>query len=145
MSPVGTPMQPQCANDYGIAHIQTKPLTMNYIWSESTQWLLSSGVRKTPWALITPMGMPDGQITMTLHIYRPSRIQWTWLGVKRSSGYWVTASATFGPNGRRAFHSLPFLLRKGRRTNISIDRWYKAVNPMAKMLYFIIRFRRRMR
>ena len=28
---------------------------MNYIWSESTQWLQSSGIHKIPGALIVPM------------------------------------------------------------------------------------------
>ena len=31
---------------------------MNFIWSESAKWLLSSSVRKIPGALITPMGTP---------------------------------------------------------------------------------------
>ena len=53
---------------------------------------------------------PYGQMTKMLHIYRPRQFQWTWFGMNRPSGYWVTASAKFGPderpegrtNGRRA-------------------------------------------
>ena len=45
-----------------------------------------------PW--VCPL-CPHGQITITLHIYRPRRFQRTWFGVNRLSGYKVTASAIF--------------------------------------------------
>ena len=39
---------------------------------------------------------PHGQMTMTLHICRLRRFQWTWFfGVNRPSGCWVPASARF--------------------------------------------------
>ena len=36
-----------------------------------------------------------GQMTMTLHIYRPIWFHWTWFGVNRPSGCRVPASARF--------------------------------------------------
>ena len=36
-----------------------------------------------------------GQMTMTLHIYRPRQFQWTWFGVNRPSGCWVPVSPRF--------------------------------------------------
>ena len=45
-----------------------------------------------PWTC--PCG-PDGQMTITLHIYRPRRFQWTWFGVNGPKGCWVPASAKF--------------------------------------------------
>ena len=56
---------------------------------------------------------PGGQMSMTLHVYRPRRFQCTWSGVIRPSGCWVTACAESCPdertdwrtNGRRLFHS----------------------------------------
>ena len=45
-----------------------------------------------PWA--HPL-CPHGQMTKTLHIYRPRRFQWTCLGVNRPSGYRVPVSARF--------------------------------------------------
>ena len=43
-----TPMRPQWANDQDVAHLQTKTVPKNFIWSESVQWLRSSSVRKIP-------------------------------------------------------------------------------------------------
>ena len=34
---------------------------------------------------------PDGEMTMTLHIYRPKRFQWALFEVNRSSGCWIMA------------------------------------------------------
>ena len=63
-----------------------------------------------PWAC--PL-CPYGQMTMTLHTYRPRWFQWTWFGVHRPSGCWVMASANFGrTNGRRALHNPPFFFGK---------------------------------
>ena len=46
------------ANDHNVAHLLTKTVPMNLIWSESAQWLWRSSVRKIPGALITPMDTP---------------------------------------------------------------------------------------
>ena len=43
-----------------------------------------------PWPLC-----PHGQMTKTLHIYRPRQLQRTWFGVNHPSGCWVPASARF--------------------------------------------------
>ena len=47
-----------------------------------------------PWT--RPCGHNE-QIIVALHIYRPRRFQWISFGVNRPSGYWVKASAKFGP------------------------------------------------
>ena len=39
---------------------------------------------------------PHGQMTMTLHTYRPRKFQWTWFGVNGPSDCWVMASTNFG-------------------------------------------------
>ena len=49
-------MWAQWANDYGIANLWAKIVPMNLIWSESTQWLLISGLCKIPGALIYAHG-----------------------------------------------------------------------------------------
>ena len=86
--PEGTPMWPRWANNF--AYLQVKTIPMNLTWSESAQCMLSYGVRKYPRALITtwarPCG-PDGQITITLHIYRQIRFQWNRLEVDPSSDW----------------------------------------------------------
>ena len=56
--PLGMPTTPPWANDQDVAYLQAKMVPENLIWSESTQWLLSSGVRNIPGAFIMPMGMP---------------------------------------------------------------------------------------
>ena len=38
---------------------------------------------------------PDGQMARTLHIYRPRQFQWTWFGMNRPSGSWVTVFTRF--------------------------------------------------
>ena len=38
---------------------------------------------------------PNGQMTMTLHIYRQDDSHWTWFGLNQPSGCQVTASARF--------------------------------------------------
>ena len=58
ITPIGTPIWPPWANDYNIAHLQAKAVQMHLIWSESSQWLPSSGVRQIPRVLITPTGTP---------------------------------------------------------------------------------------
>ena len=55
--PMAMPIMTPWANHYDIAHLQTKTVTTNLIWSDSTQWLLSSSVCTTPRAFIMPMGM----------------------------------------------------------------------------------------
>ena len=63
-----------------------------------------------------------GQMTMMLHIYRPRWFQWTWFGVNRLSGCWVTVSTMFcldermniWTDRRRQFHIPPFFFGKGR-------------------------------
>ena len=56
--PVGSPMWPWWANDHNVAHPHTKIVPVNLIWSESTQWLLGSNIRKILGTLITPMATP---------------------------------------------------------------------------------------
>ena len=71
---------------------------------------------------------PNGQITMTLHIYRPRQFQWTWPGVNPAIGCRFLVSAKFGldwwkngwTDGRRQFYSPPFFLRKGWGTTNEI-------------------------
>ena len=58
ITPIGTPIWPPWANDYNIAHLQAKAVQMHLIWSESSQWLPSSGIRQIPRVLITPTGTP---------------------------------------------------------------------------------------
>ena len=53
--PMGVPIMPQWANDHAIAHQQAKTVPMNLIWSESAQWLWSSGVRRIPGGLLMPI------------------------------------------------------------------------------------------
>ena len=38
---------------------------------------------------------PDGQMTMTLHVYRPRRFQWNWFTINPLNGCWIPASASF--------------------------------------------------
>ena len=93
-----TPMRPRWANDQDAAHLQTKTVPKNLIWSESAQWLQSSSVCKIPGALIMPMGtpnMPPRQITMMMHIYRPRQFQLTWFWVNGPCECWVRASKRF--------------------------------------------------
>ena len=59
------PILPPWKNDLNVAHLQAKAVPMNFIWSESALWLLSSSVRKIleallqiPGALIMFIGMP---------------------------------------------------------------------------------------
>ena len=56
--PMVTPIMPRWANDHDLTRLHAKTVVMNLIWSESTHWLLSSGVHKIPEVLITPMGTP---------------------------------------------------------------------------------------
>ena len=71
--PMCTTMRPWWANDHDVAHLQTKTVPMNLIWSESVQWLLSSGICNVnfqetslcPWAHLCG---PDKQMTMVLFI-----------------------------------------------------------------------------
>ena len=60
---------------------------------------------------------PDGQMTITLHIYRSRQFQRTLFGVNQPSGCWVTDSARSGQmdgwtdgqkDGRRLFYSPPY-------------------------------------
>ena len=94
--PMGIPIMPPWANYHDAAHLQAKTVPMNLIWSETTQWLLSSGVHKIPGALIMPMGMlvmPVQENDKTMHIYMPRRFQITWFGGNQNSGCWGLASA----------------------------------------------------
>ena len=56
ITPVGMPMWPLCANDHDTTHAQDKVVSLNLIWSESAQWLLSYSVHKVKKALIVPVG-----------------------------------------------------------------------------------------
>ena len=56
--PMGMPIMPEWAIGHDVAQLEARTVQMNLIWSESDQWLLSSGVHKIPRALIMPMGMP---------------------------------------------------------------------------------------
>ena len=53
IAPMGMPIMPPWANNHDVAHPQAKTVQKNLIWSESTQWFLSSSVCKIPEALIT--------------------------------------------------------------------------------------------
>ena len=46
------------ANDQDVAHPQAKIVPKNLIWSESAQWLLSSGICKIPRTFTMPSDMP---------------------------------------------------------------------------------------
>ena len=66
---MGTPIMPPWANDHDVAHVQPETVLMNLIWSESAQWLPTSGVREIPGALITSSGHDfQSQGRMTLKI-----------------------------------------------------------------------------
>ena len=97
--PMVTPIIPPWAKDRDIAHLQTRTVPINLIWSKSALWLQSSGVRKIPGAFITSTGTPTicphGQMTMTLQIYKPRQFKWTWFGVNRPCGCGVPASIRF--------------------------------------------------
>ena len=77
-------------------------------------------------AVWTSFQGPNGQMSMTLHIYRPRRFQWTWFGENRPSGCWVAVSAKFCPDrqtnertdGDNAI-APHFFLRKGQGTTIA--------------------------
>ena len=82
-----------------------RPRQFQWTWfgvnQPSVCWVLVSARFQEP-LLLCPWACPlcpHGQITMTLHIYRPRQLRW--VGVNRSSGYWVMASAKFGPENRR--------------------------------------------
>ena len=99
LTPMGTSMWAWWGNKHDVAHLWTKMVLINLIWSESTQWLQSSSLCQIPEARITPMDMPDGpngQMTMMLHIYRPGWFQWTWFGVNQPSGCWGKGSTNLG-------------------------------------------------
>ena len=55
---MGTPIMPPWTNNHGVAHLQARTVPKNLIWSESAQWLLSSGVRKISKTLITDSKSP---------------------------------------------------------------------------------------
>ena len=87
----------------------------------SGSWLPASTRFQKPLCLWACPLYPHGQMIITLHIYRPKQFQWIWFGVNRPSGCWVMATANFAGRTdgrmnerRRAFHSPPFFLRKGR-------------------------------
>ena len=71
------------------------PRQFQWTWSGVNQpsgcWVPASAKFREPlscpWA--RPL-CPHGQMTMTLHIYKPN---WTWFGVNRFSGCWIMASA----------------------------------------------------
>ena len=118
------PMRPRWATDLDVANLQAKTVPKNFIWSESAQWLLSSSVSKdsrSPYHAHGHVHMPI--MTITLHMYKPIRFQWTWSGVNQPTGYWVMASAKFGTDERTngqtdREHSKvpPFFLWKGWET-----------------------------
>ena len=84
ITPMDMPIMPPWANDHGVAHLQTKTVRTNLIWSDSVQRLLSCGIRNIPGAFIThghahyaPMGRWPGRCTST----------------GQGGGCWVLASA----------------------------------------------------
>ena len=93
ITPMATPMWTRWGNDHDVAHLQAKTFPMSSIWSESVQWLLNYGTPRFQECFLRKWARPsdtDGQMTMTLHIYR-RLFQRTWFG-----GYWVTVSPKFG-------------------------------------------------
>ena len=84
ITPMGTLMWAQWANDHDVAHLQVKMVPMNFIWMNppSGGWVpVSARFQECllyPWT--HPCG-PDGQMTMTLHIYSPRQFQWSWFGM----------------------------------------------------------------
>ena len=121
-------MWPWWTNDLDFAHLQTKTVPKNLIWSNSPSgcWVPLSSKSQEP--LSCPRACPlrlYEQMTKTLNIYRPRWFQRTWFGKNRPCGYWVTASAKFEldewTDGRRdGEHSIVplFFFRKGRGTKI---------------------------
>ena len=88
------------ADDHDIAHLQYRPRQFQSTWFGVSQpsgcWVAASTRFQEclihPWAC--PYG-PNGQMTMTSHIYRPMWFRWTWFGVNQPTGCWVLVSAKF--------------------------------------------------
>ena len=100
---MGMPIMLPWTNDHDVAHLQAKTVQMNSIQNKSAQWLRGYGVCKIAGANITPWAhplCPHGQMTMTLHIYRPRRFQWSWFVVNRPMSYRVSASRFQEPLSR---------------------------------------------
>ena len=100
---VGMPMWPWWANDHDVAHLQSRTVPINLIWSESAQWLLSFAIHKVPRAFIMSVGTPmwprsanDWDVAHRKAKIVPMNFIW--------SNYWVMASAKIRPD--RWMHEL---------------------------------------
>ena len=126
--PWARPIMPPWANNHDVAHLQAKTVPKNLIWSESAQWLLSSGVHKNPEALITDSRSPHYAHG---HTHMAPMGKWPWRCTSRGWGSshelnleligpviaeWWLGRTGGRTNGWRPFHSPIFFLQKGRGT-----------------------------
>ena len=122
------------ANEQDVPHLEANTLPKNLTSGESAQWLLSSGVRKIPGALIMPMDMPimpiwanDQDVAHLQAKTVPMNLIWSesaqWLLSCHVHKVWAGRT-----DGRRAFHSPPLFpleragdKKKSKEVNISSD------------------------
>ena len=118
----GMPIMPPWANNHNVAHLQANTwFGMN---RPSGYWVPASariqGPSSCPWTC--PL-CPYGQMTNTLHKYRPTRFQLTWFGVNRANSCCVPVSARFqGPlSWPRACPLWPMGQQPWRGTSTCLD------------------------
>ena len=87
----------QWASYHTAVHVLTRTISMNLNWSESAWRLLSSCIRKITGDLWNPGG-PDGQITITLHIYRSTHFDLIWFGDIVNGVMWFSSQTNFIEN-----------------------------------------------
>ena len=80
--PMGTPIRPRWANYHGVAHLRAKAVSMNLIWSESAQWLLSSRAARFQGPLLCPCAHPCGvnKLPWCCTSTGQDGFQWNWFG-----------------------------------------------------------------
>ena len=102
--PMGKPIWGKWANNYNSAQLQVQTSPWNFKWGQSIQWFQRYAFHKVwtqfvpnfcqvfgPWA--SPYGA-NGQMTMTVHYYRPRQFHRTSNRENPSSGYRDMGSAS---------------------------------------------------
>ena len=103
ITPMDTPIMPPWAHDHAVAYLQAKTVPMNLIWSESAQWLLSSGVQDSrspyhvPGMAIMPPWANDHGVAHLQACTVPMNLIWSesahWLlsyGIRKIPGTLIT-------------------------------------------------------
>ena len=119
---------PCWANDHDIVHLQAKKFLMNFVWSESIQWLLSSSIWKISEALIMPMSKPMWSQWANDHDFEhlqaktvPMNLIWSESDQQLLSYRVCKVRARWTDEQMdrlRTFHIPPFFLQKGWETKV---------------------------